>query len=428
MNKLISYTLALVVLINFTIPSQAAAQTEVNNVTEAEKVALIANLMEQVAHLTALLEELKANEENSDFAYTLSFGSNDTTTNGEVTRLQELLITEGVYPAGIISGFYGTLTSEAVVSLKQKYNIFPLTPIFEPSTFKTIEEIKNPTVEIKSGEFFQELIEAYEANYGYKEISLNASQLNFVDSPIVISTDTELHYDYVVDKGSVGNLFITDYVDNEHGVFGFEKAFDIVHDKTLSDNYTFLRLLSHNEENPFITKEENEDLKELVGEWLRVQNDNKTISFNIVADPEILTSLFNDEIYTIDFESRVLNADLSDQSNQVYSYDINIDLDKLQTFYEKNDLIEQINSELEITTGYKTFEEAREYASNLTMKIFVLNDRLYGLHGSYAIDFVSEIDGETTLTNNLYWITESELTEEIDIKTPSKYIKLKSLI
>ena len=45
----------------------------------------------------------------------LWIGKSDAETNGEVSKLQQFLIKEGVYPESVVSGYYGNLTAQAVV-------------------------------------------------------------------------------------------------------------------------------------------------------------------------------------------------------------------------------------------------------------------------------------------------------------------------
>ena len=46
----------------------------------------------------------------------------------DVRALQELLLKEGVYPAGLITGFFGELTKQAVIRFQEKYAAEILVP------------------------------------------------------------------------------------------------------------------------------------------------------------------------------------------------------------------------------------------------------------------------------------------------------------
>jgi peptidoglycan hydrolase-like protein with peptidoglycan-binding domain len=46
----------------------------------------------------------------------------------DVIALQELLLAEGVYPEGLITGYFGSLTKQAVIRFQEKYKDEILTP------------------------------------------------------------------------------------------------------------------------------------------------------------------------------------------------------------------------------------------------------------------------------------------------------------
>jgi len=75
----------------------------------------------------------------------LSVGS----TGEDVKTLQELLVKEGVYPAGLITGYFGELTKQAVIRFQEKYASEILSPLgfrkgtgfVGPSTRKKMNEL-----------------------------------------------------------------------------------------------------------------------------------------------------------------------------------------------------------------------------------------------------------------------------------------------
>lgn len=107
----------------------ASAQT----VTELQ--AQIASLQQQIATLTAQLTSLQqllgtqpsvisGSSFNYTFTHNLFRSVTDATTGGEVSNLQRLLASDAsVYPEGLITGFYGALTEQAVQRFQAKRGI-----------------------------------------------------------------------------------------------------------------------------------------------------------------------------------------------------------------------------------------------------------------------------------------------------------------
>ena len=58
------------------------------------------------------------------FARTLRLGSS----GADVSALQSFLIQQGVYPAAIVSGYFGRLTQQAVIQFQEKYQTEILAP------------------------------------------------------------------------------------------------------------------------------------------------------------------------------------------------------------------------------------------------------------------------------------------------------------
>ena len=53
----------------------------------------------------------------------LIIGSTDARTNGEVSKLQRFLMSEGVYPEALVTGYYGNLTAQAVVRWQKAHGM-----------------------------------------------------------------------------------------------------------------------------------------------------------------------------------------------------------------------------------------------------------------------------------------------------------------
>lgn len=60
-----------------------------------------------------------------ELTYTLRFGSRDTLTNGQVSRLQQFLAAdETIYPEGLVTGYFGRLTEVAVKRWQEKFGVY----------------------------------------------------------------------------------------------------------------------------------------------------------------------------------------------------------------------------------------------------------------------------------------------------------------
>lgn len=64
-----------------------------------------------------------------NFTTTMSMGATDASTGGQVSMLQQALNADGVYPEGLITGYFGTLTKNALTRFQEKYAADILTPI-----------------------------------------------------------------------------------------------------------------------------------------------------------------------------------------------------------------------------------------------------------------------------------------------------------
>src|SRR3989344_5721466 len=92
----------------------------------------IAIMQEMIAKLTTLIGQLQTGSAGTPSASSatclelnnaLVIGSTDSTTNGEVSKLQNFLIAAGMYPEARITGYYGTLTAQAVMRWQKAHGM-----------------------------------------------------------------------------------------------------------------------------------------------------------------------------------------------------------------------------------------------------------------------------------------------------------------
>jgi peptidoglycan hydrolase-like protein with peptidoglycan-binding domain len=115
---------AMIVLILIS-PLNSSAQTT------SSVLAQIDVLLKQISQLQVQLAALRGQPTNFttgisscfDLDNALVLGSTDSTTNGEVSKLQQFLIASGVYPEAFITGYYGTLTAQAVVRWQKAHGM-----------------------------------------------------------------------------------------------------------------------------------------------------------------------------------------------------------------------------------------------------------------------------------------------------------------
>ncbi|MCA9362447.1 peptidoglycan-binding protein [Candidatus Kaiserbacteria bacterium] len=423
MHKLLSTIGALALVVSVALPTPAAAQS--HTMTNAETQALIASLLEQIEALTTLLAQKQADQA---FTHTLTLGSTDATTNGEVTRLQKLLVSEGVYASGIISGYFGNLTGTAVIALKTKYGISPATATFDQSVYDAIQATKQPTTPVSSSDFFEDIVSAYEANYGYQELLVDMNTFDYTpDHELIMSTITETVGDYVVGEGLVGEMYVTDLIENEHGAFGFSSNFDVIGTESKTKDYVYTRLLDFDEEHPFYTEDEIEALEDIQNDWLRTDvSEIETINLISSLETEHLHQLFADGTYQFDFDSKAFDVELSTEfDTEVYSYDVVIDFSALEEFFESIDVLDELEENIEWLTGYRTYHQALQNTSEPSLVFYVADGRMFGLETSYRINFIDEDDDEVVFSRKITWLTVTELaTDSVRIAAPREYIKV----
>src|SRR3989304_8993450 len=107
--------------LSFTAPVASAATTR-------ELQQLILQLQQQVLQLQQQLQSLQGMPSTSQqvpiITRTLRLGSRDAATDGEVTKLQQFLAQDKtIYPEGLITGYFGSLTQKAVQRWQAKYSV-----------------------------------------------------------------------------------------------------------------------------------------------------------------------------------------------------------------------------------------------------------------------------------------------------------------
>lgn len=422
MRKLVSYTLALALVVTLGTAQPAAAQSQ--NLSEEEARALIASLMAQISELTALLEEKQS---GTSFDHVLSLGSRDEQTNNEVSRLQELLVAEDVYPEAIVSGYFGQLTGNAVVRLKAKYGIAPATMIFDQSVVESINTIKNPPVTMTSLEFFNEIWDNYSSNYGYRETTFDTITIEYPEYESAFSYITETDYEFVNGEGSIGEMMIMELLQNSDGAFGFESLYDVISIENEDVDYVFTKLTNYEEENPFKTEEELEGMGDILDEWLRTDS-SEIVSGTLITslEPEIFLELIETGAHEIDFENKYKNLDWSNEFEvDIYTYPVTIDTAATGELFEEHELMETLVDEIKSFTEFDTYAEAIDGVTDMSLDLHVHDDRLFGISTSYTMEYVDNEGDDSILTRQTDWVTHYELfTGSVEIEAPREYTNI----
>lgn len=101
--------------------------TTTNQLATSTVVALQERVVALEKEIVSLREQLSSKNKPSKcpvLTNTLSYGSTDAGTGGEVTALQQYLATQpDIYPEALVTGFYGTATEAAVKKLQKKNSI-----------------------------------------------------------------------------------------------------------------------------------------------------------------------------------------------------------------------------------------------------------------------------------------------------------------
>ena len=62
-------------------------------------------------------------------------------TGNDVKQLQALLVNEVSYPANLITGYFGSITRDAVKKLQEKYGVRPVSGYFGAITRKALNAL-----------------------------------------------------------------------------------------------------------------------------------------------------------------------------------------------------------------------------------------------------------------------------------------------
>lgn len=109
------------------IPAQAASLTEAQI---SEVISLLSSFgadSSTIASINAALHDQTTAGTTTPscltLSYNLHFGLSDSSTGGQVSQLQQFLVSAGAYPEARISGYYGTLTAQAVVRWQKAHGM-----------------------------------------------------------------------------------------------------------------------------------------------------------------------------------------------------------------------------------------------------------------------------------------------------------------
>jgi len=110
------------------IPSLSPAEKAISQMTKSELLARIAEILAVIKQLQALLNETGLEISCQSISQNLYFGLAN---NSQVKCLQEFLKSQGpdIYPEGIASGNFFSLTQSAVIRFQEKYASEILTPV-----------------------------------------------------------------------------------------------------------------------------------------------------------------------------------------------------------------------------------------------------------------------------------------------------------
>ena len=117
----------------FTYPYSFKATITGNTLTGGD-TALIQQLLNQIASLTKQLADLQTlADQKGTSARSCVLTENMTVgmRDGQIACLQQFLKSQGVdvYPEGLVTGYFGSLTTQAVVRFQEKYKSEILTPL-----------------------------------------------------------------------------------------------------------------------------------------------------------------------------------------------------------------------------------------------------------------------------------------------------------
>jgi hypothetical protein len=103
-------------------PAAVRAQTTTATTDVSSLITLLQSLMKQVEDLQKQLSSLRG--EVREVRAELRDGLREGVENDDVKKIQELLATDpAIYPKGLVSGYYGPLTKEAVKAFQKRHSL-----------------------------------------------------------------------------------------------------------------------------------------------------------------------------------------------------------------------------------------------------------------------------------------------------------------
>jgi peptidoglycan hydrolase-like protein with peptidoglycan-binding domain len=122
-------------------PATVRAQTTTATTDVSSLITLLQSLMKQVEELQKQLSSLRG--EVQQVRAELRAGLREGVENDDVKKIQELLATDPtIYPKGLVSGYYGPLTKEAVMAFQKRHGL-PETGVVDEATRKLLQDYLN---------------------------------------------------------------------------------------------------------------------------------------------------------------------------------------------------------------------------------------------------------------------------------------------
>jgi len=119
-------------------PAAVRAQTTTATTDVSSLITLLQSLMKQVEDLQKQLSSLRG--EVQQVRAELRAGLREGVENDDVKKIQELLATDPtIYPKGLVSGYYGPLTKEAVMAFQKRHGLTE-TGVVDEETRKLLQD------------------------------------------------------------------------------------------------------------------------------------------------------------------------------------------------------------------------------------------------------------------------------------------------
>ncbi len=377
----------------------------------------------QINELIALFLEIiekqkEASQLETSENYVLSVGSRDTTTGGSVTKLQKMLIAENVYPEAIVSGYYGRLTSDAVVRLKNKYSMSDISGNFDTNLFALIEKRKKSQSAGLSLDL-DDIIADYSLGKSYVERSI-------FDTDVLISSDGNdvnigflLDSNYIEDmeNGQYGEIKVNHYLTSDRVSTNFVRNYDYIYDRNEMDSY--VKLVDFNDVDKFDWYDMS-DLKSDRGDWIR-QTSETSEYFDFTDLMKVVVHNEELDLTEVEFDSKRIAESLTEAENQnIYEYDIVFDTEGyMKMLYDEagdDGKFEDILAETAKQYGFDEYNDFYDSFDLLRSSLFLTEEQaLYGIRMTYMFD-AQESDMENVTVDQAWYVREEELPENFSLK------------